>query len=60
MINRTGLGELVIGSSSDHRYDNCKCHPLYVFVEWNGTMSFVSFTSFHVSFSHKNELVFCT
>jgi hypothetical protein len=33
MINRIGLGELGIGSNSDHRYDNCKRHPLYIFVE---------------------------
>jgi hypothetical protein len=42
------LAEPGIGSNSGHHYDNYGHCPIDIYVEWNGTMSFVIFVSFSV------------
>jgi hypothetical protein len=45
MIIGIGLCKPNIGS---FHYNNYGHGPLYIFVQWNGTMSFVIYVSFHV------------
>jgi len=48
MIIGIGLCEPSIGSINGFHYNNYGGGSLYIFAQWNGTMSFVIYVSFHV------------
>ncbi len=59
MMIEIDLVEPSVGFNSGHHYDYHEHCPIDIFVEWNGTMSFVFFVSFSVWNLYKIEFVSC-